>query len=156
MYRRDRPAVEEFRPTEQLYRRYRREELVNGMIVAAALKFPQPGAASGQSVNRSRFSRAKDALWFPDEDTRYDGWGVFQFPVACLPAELVCNDTHRQFTFFPKHVPLTKNYAHSEVWCDTLPRSNSEYVRPTSLVRKELRAIISQNIKVVRKAKMSV
>src|ERR1039458_699652 len=80
MYRRDRPAVDEFRPTEQLYRRYRREELVKGMIVAAALQFPQSGAASGQSVNRSRFSRAKDALWFPEEDTRYEGWGVFQFP----------------------------------------------------------------------------
>ena len=149
MYGRGRPVVDQFDRNEQLFRRFRKEHLINGMVAAAALHFPKTEEQSGQSVNRSRFGRPQDALWHEEDDTRYEGWGVFQFPVSCLPAELICSDTKRCYTFFPKHRPLPKNYAHSEVWCDRLPRSNSHYEKPTSLVRKELRAIISQNVTVV-------
>jgi len=147
MYRRWRAVKDSFGTNEQLYRRFRRTDLVNGELVPSALKFPKKGEATGQSVNRSAFSKPEDALW--DEEKRYDGWGVFQFPVACLPSELTCPDTGRRFTFFPKHVPVRKNYAHSEIWCDRLPRAHAGYVVPTSLVKLELRALISQNIQVV-------
>jgi hypothetical protein len=45
----------------------------------------------------------------------------------------------------PKHVPLKKNYAHSEIWSDELPRGNEGYVAPTKLVWKEVRATIQKN-----------
>ena len=152
MYRNGRPIVDDFLPAERLYRRFKRNELVNGTLVAAALSFPNTGEDTGQSVNRSRFSRPQDVLWKDEEETRYEGCGVVRFSVSCLPEELICSQTKLRYTFFPRHRPLQRNYAHSEIWCDTLPPSNSRYVKPTSLVRKELRAIICQNITVVRRA----
>jgi hypothetical protein len=147
MYRRWRPVVSRFRADELLYRRHRREDIVNGTILPAALPFPKKNENTGQSVNRSAFSKPEDALWGPAK--RLDGMGVFEFPVSCLPGDLSCPATARQFTFWPKHVPLGNNYAHSEIWSDELPRRNAEYVLPTKLVCKELRARIQQNSRVV-------
>src|SRR5579859_814162 len=106
MYRRGRPVVSHFSGDEQLYRRYRRADSQNGVILPSALKFPNQGEF-GQSVNRSSFSRPEDALWTPTE--RLDGWGVFEFPVASLPEDVTCSATRKRFTFFPKHVPIRKN-----------------------------------------------
>jgi hypothetical protein len=138
--------VQDFAGHESLYRRFRRADAQNGIILPSALKFPNKGENSGQSVNRSLFSRPVDALW--TEKERLSGWGVFEFPVAALPNALVCASTARNFTFFPKHVPLQRNYAHSEIWCDELPRKNAEYVHPTSLVKKELRARIQKESRI--------
>ena len=150
MYSNGRPPVDAFVPTERLYRRFNRDHVVDNQIVVAALSFPNTGENSGQSVNRSQFSEPQDVLWQDHIEERYDGWGVFAFPVSCLPAEITCHDTARRYTFFPKHVPLERNYAHSEIWCDTLPRSNASYVKPTASVRKKLRALIWQHIQVIR------
>ena len=147
MYRRWRPVVSGFRADELLYRRHRREDTLNGIILPGALAFPEKDENTGQSVNRSAYSRPEDALWITTK--RLDGMGVFSFPVSCLPEELICPSTARRFTFWPKHVPLRNNYAHSEIWSDDLPRRNAEYVLPTKLVRKELRARIQQNSRVV-------
>jgi len=96
------------------------------------------------------FSRPEDSLW--TEEERLKGLGVFSFPVSILPYESTCPDTGRRFVFFPKHVPLKKNYAHSEVWCDQIPRQNAGYVVPTRLVQKELRAKIQKNSRIVIEA----
>ena len=144
--------VDAFRASELLYRRFRRAQIVKGEVVAASLQFPTTGSNTGQSVNRSEFSKAKDALWYDDTEERYEGWGVFQFPVSCLPSAETCPDTTRVYRFFSKHVPLDKNYAHSEVWCDTIPATNIAYVRPSAKVRKQLRTIISQELKIVHSA----
>jgi hypothetical protein len=134
--------VNDFAPGELLYRRYRASDVKDNILLPSALKFPNRGQNTGQSVNRSRFSRPADALW--TETERLDGLGVFQFPVSCLPNELICSNTGRRFTFFPKHVPVKKNYAHSEIWCDEIPSLNSGYVLPTEVVKKALRANIQK------------
>ncbi len=152
MYRRGRPVVNHFRVNEQLYRRHRRRDIQDGVFVGAVLQFPKNGDNTGQSVNRSAFSRPEDALW--TDNGRLHGWGVFQFPVSCLPEKSVCAATGRQFTFFPKHVPLKNNFAHSEIWCDQLPRKNAEYVLPTRFVRKELRARIQKHSRIVIEAEL--
>src|SRR5581483_5978571 len=120
MYRRWRPIVNTFHAGEWLYRRHRRADIQAGVILPSALKFPNQDENTGQSVNRSSLSMPTDALWTPEG--RLDGWGVYEFPVSCLRATARCPDTGRQFTFFPRHVPLWNNYSHSEVWCEELPR----------------------------------
>jgi hypothetical protein len=152
MYRRGRSAVDLFQPDESLYHRYRRDDVKNGMLLPSALRFPKKDDNTGQSVNRSFFSRPEDTRWTDKQRTA--GAGVYQFPVSCLPAKSRCPDTAREFTFFPKHVPLWNNYAHSEIWCDTLPRRNAGYVLPTELVKKELRALIQKNHRIAIQAEM--
>lgn len=142
MYRWGRATVEDFQNDEQMYRRFSLRDMSNGVILPSALKFPKKGENTGQSANRSRFSMPQDALW--TQTTKLNGWGVYGFPVACLPKESVCSQTRRRFTFFPKHVPLGNNYAHSEVWCNELPRRNSGYTLPTEIVKKEFRATIQK------------
>jgi hypothetical protein len=152
MYRRGRPVVNHFLTDELLYRRYRREHILNGTILPSALQFPKNGENTGQSVNRSRFSRPEDARW--TEREKLDGWGVFQFPISCLPHQVTCRDTERRFSFFAKHVPLKRNYAHSEIWCQDVPPQNAGYVLPTKLVKKELRAMIQKHSQVVIAAQL--
>jgi hypothetical protein len=147
MYRRGRPARDNFVPGEVLYRRHRRTDTKNGVILPSALQFPKKTENTGQSVNRSSFSKPEDVLWTPKG--RQHGFGVFQFPVSCLPASLTCRESGRRFTFFPKHVPLWNNYAHSEVWCDEIPGKNQGYVLPTSVVKKEVRATIQKHSRIV-------
>jgi hypothetical protein len=147
MYRRWRPVVNDFPTHELLYRRYRRSDAVDGTLLPSAIQFPKKGENTGQSVNRSAFSKPEDARWAEAE--RLDAWGVFQIPVSCLPRQATCGDTGRQFTFFPKHVPLNKNYAHSEIWCDEVPSSNAGYALPTGLVKKEFRAMIQKHSRII-------
>lgn len=147
MYRRWRPVVGEFAADELLYRRFRREHTHEGVILPSALQFPKKDENSGQSVNRSKLSKAEDALWTDKE--KLIGLGVFEFPVSCLPREIVCPSTARCFNFWPKHVPLTKNYAHSEIWSGETPRTTSNYVLPTKIVCKELRAVIQKHSRIV-------
>ena len=48
-----------------------------------------------------------------------------------------------------KHVPLVRNYAHSEIWCDHVPEPDGPFVPPTKLVWKEVRAMIQKNSQIV-------
>lgn len=152
MYRRWRPVVSGFQADEFLYRRHRREDAPNGIILPAALAFPKKNENTGQSVNRSGYSKPEDALWGPTK--KLNGMGVFEFPVSCIPGELVCPTTTRRFAFKPKHVPLGNNYAHSEIWSDELPGTSADYALPTKLVCKELRAIIQKNSRIVIQAEL--
>ncbi len=149
MFRRGRAVVPNFKPSEQLYRRFRRQDIVNGELTPAALRFP---AQTGHSVNRSRFSRPEDVLWV--EANKLEGFGIFQIAVAVIPGELVCRETGRRFTFFPKHAPHEDNYAHSEIWCDNIPPQNAGCVVPTKIVKKEFKARISRNLQVIKAAEI--
>jgi len=142
MYGRARPVVNEFATGELLYRRHRREDFQNGYILPSALSFPKEGSDSGPSVNRSLFSRPEHTLW--DNRKKLVGLGVYEFPVSRIPETLRCPNTQREFTFFAKHVPLWNNYAHTELWCDSLPKKNSGFVEPTKEVKKQFRAAIQK------------
>src|SRR5437762_13892153 len=63
LLRRGRPVVPQFSPREKLYRRFQKKDLINGEIAPSALMFPSTGEQTGQSVNRSKFSRPEDVLW---------------------------------------------------------------------------------------------
>lgn len=70
-------------------------------------------------------------------------WGVLSFRTVDIPAFLLPEaPTH---SFFPKHVPLRDNYAHSELWCDRIP-ATGEYQQPSKRVKKLCRAILSQRV----------
>jgi hypothetical protein len=146
MYRRGRSVVEYFQPDEHVYRRYfkRDYDFARGVLLPSALRFPKKDdLTAGSSVNRSSLSRAHDALW--TDKKKLPTAGVYQFPLSCLPIEETCLQTARRFTFFPKHVPLWNNYAHTEIWCDSLPRANAAYVLPTEEVKKVVRAMIQKH-----------
>jgi hypothetical protein len=154
MYRRGRPVDTYFKPNEHAYRRYfkRDYDVASGVLLPSALGFPKKSdLTTGSSVNRSSLSRSQDATW--TDKKRLPDAGVYQFPLSCLPAEARCPNTGRQFTFFPKHVPLWNNYAHTEIWCDSLPRKNAVFVLPTEEVKKELRARIQKNHRIAIQAK---
>lgn len=146
MYRWGRPVIERFQANERLYRRYSKRDYdsTKGVLLPSALRFPKKDElTSGSSVNRGSLSRPADALW--NDKRRLSGMGVYEFPVSCLPIEQICPNTGRRFTFFPKHVPLWNNYAHTEVWCDSIPRKNANYVLPTDEVKKIVRANIQKH-----------
>jgi hypothetical protein len=147
MYRRWRPAIADFASDELLYRRHRRSDVANGVILPSALPSPRPNETSGPSVNRSLFSKPEDTLWTSRE--RLDGLGVFEFPTGCLPQQIVCANSHRTFLFCPKHVPLKNNYAHTEIWCNEPAAGNINYTAPTRLAWKEVRATIQKNSQIV-------
>lgn len=144
--------MDRFGRDEVLFRRFRKNQLVNGELTPAALQFPKTAAEGGHSVNRSRFSEPEDVLWVGQD--RVEGFGIFQFAVSVIPPDVTCPDTHARYAFFPKHVPLEDNYAHSEIWCDHMPRENAGYVIPSNRVKKELRAKISKYSQIIRQAEI--
>jgi hypothetical protein len=98
--------------SEVLYRRISRQHLSSqdGRLTDAALPFPD------QSVNRSKFSTASDAL-IPDPSCRDRGrW--LSMGVAEIPASAVSHSVDArsgQCNILVEHVPLEWNYAHSEI-----------------------------------------
>jgi hypothetical protein len=138
MLRNGRPEDQGFGDGELLYRRYRREDLVDGKIVDASFRFPR------LSVNRSKYSEPEDALF--SEDGSFDGLGVLEVRVDVISIRLL-DDSGAAFVFYPWHVPLDRNYSHSEVWCDR-EQARGEQVVPSSTAKKKIRAKISQHAKV--------
>ena len=111
MYRRKRPEDQNFRPSEDLYMRYKDR----GFSIPTQ---PAPSAAqiirelirpTDQSVIRSKYSQPEDVL-FPG----YFSWGILAFPVSDIPGSLFTG-TGILIQFKLTHVPLWNNYAHSEI-----------------------------------------
>ena len=152
MYRRWRPVISDFRAEERLYRRHRREDIVDGVILPSALPFPKKEENTGQSVNRSAYSRPEDALWSPTK--RLDGMGVFEFPVSCRKQELTCPNTARCFTFRAQACAPRKKLLSFGGLVRRTPWRNTGYVLPTKLARKELRATIQKNSRIVIRAEV--
>jgi hypothetical protein len=132
-----RPEDQAFGPDELLYRRYLQEHWVNGQFTGLGFRFPR------QSVNRQRYSEPEDVL-FLEDGTFDDEWGVLEFAVRDIPPRLP-EQGFPGFVFFPKHVPLEMNFAHSELWCDHEQRTGG-YVEPGTTVKKFLRAKLSQRV----------
>ena len=138
MYRRGRPEVEIFEPSEVLYRRYRCEHWISGQFTGIGFKFPK------QSVNRARFGEPEDVLY--SESCEFDGWGVLEFNASDIPERLEIS-AGPGFLFFMKHVPFEINYGHSEIWADKI-MATGEYVEPSSSLKKLFRTIMSQRMKI--------
>jgi hypothetical protein len=138
MLRNGRAEDQIFDQDELLYRRYFSDHLHNNMIVDASFSFP------GTSVNRAKYSQPEDALFSDDED--FDGWGVLEFAVKSIPAQLEDGQGVR-FVCFPKHVPEQHNYSHTEIWCEREER-RGELANPSSATKKKFRAILSQHVRV--------
>jgi hypothetical protein len=137
MNRNGRPADQEFRPEELLYRRYIQEHFENGKIVDAHFSFPP-------STNRQKFSEPEDVLF--SEDGRFDSCGVLEFETVAIPVE-VEDDQGTIFVFFPRHVPEETNYSHAEVWCERAQQRGNQAL-PSSTAKKKFRAKLSQHVKV--------
>jgi hypothetical protein len=138
LYQRDRMPDPVFTPDELLFRRYLRNQWVDGKFASTGFSLKEPC-----SVNRSKYSEPADVL--VNEEGQYEGMGVLSFAVGNIPATLTQNGN--AFDFFPKHTPETINYAHSEVWA-TLPQDRDNHTEPNSAIRKLFRAKLSQHVSV--------
>ena len=138
-----RPEDQVFSGSELLYRRYLSEHVVDGKIVDACFPFPS------LSVNRSKYSEPQDVLF--SEDGSYDVFGVLEFRVEPILVP-VPDDSGTRFFFFPWHVPLERNYSHSEVWCER-GEARGQKATPSRTARKKIRAIICQHASVRLEAK---
>lgn len=136
MRRNGRAEDQIFGATEKLFRRYTRAHYMNGQFSNTGFAFTSP-----QSVNRHKYSEISDALF--SETNEFANWGVLSFKAEDLPASFPPDEP--RYGFFPKHVPMEDNYAHSEVWCDSLPVTGS-YIKPSSGIRKLFRTVLSQRI----------
>ncbi len=142
MRRNGRQEDQEFQATEKLFRRYSRAHYMNGQFSNTGFAFNSP-----QSVNRQKYSEPTDILF--SETDEFANWGVLSFKVEDLPTSLPLENP--RYTFFPKHVPMEDNFAHSEVWSDAKPPTGA-YVKPSPSVRKLLRTVLSQKIVVEKVA----
>jgi hypothetical protein len=136
MRRKGRGEDQAFDAAEKLFRRYTRAHYTNGQFSNTGFSFSSP-----QSVNREKYSEPADTLF--SESDEFENWGVLSFKAEDLPATFPPNNP--RYSFLPKHVPMEDNYAHSEVWCDTVPATGG-YVKPSSGIRKLFRAVLSQRV----------
>jgi hypothetical protein len=136
MRRKGRSEDQSFDAREKLFRRYARAHYMNGQFSNTGFAFTSP-----HSVNRQKYSEPTDALF--SEADEFAQWGVLSFKVVDLPTLFPPDDP--RYSFFPKHAPLEDNYAHSEVWCDSLPPTG-RYVKPSKGTRKLFRAVLSQRV----------
>lgn len=137
-----RPEDPNFEPAEKLFRRYKSEHYVGGEFSNIGLPFSTP-----PSTNRQKYSLPEDVLF--SETGQFLSWGVLSFMVQDLPSHFSVEQM--SYIFFPKHAPLENNYAHSEVWCDRLPRTGTHVV-PSKQAKKLFRAYLSQRVSVVIEA----
>jgi len=105
----EKPRIHHFRSDERLYYRFHFDHWEDGGVAAEAFRLPD------MSVNRSLLGPPEWTIL--TEDDEYVLWGVTAFRVEDIPVGVEM--PHRGviiFTFRPEHVPLRKNYPHSEIW----------------------------------------
>jgi hypothetical protein len=139
-----------FAANELLYRRYRRDHLVNGQLR------PQDfGPLPGVSVNRQKYSNCPEDVLHPDcANRRLDNtWGILSFTVGSVenggPFKHEGSDT--QYEFYLRHDPGPLCKPHSEIWCRDA-RSKEDVANPSRTVRNLFRLQLSRLINVVRPA----
>jgi hypothetical protein len=137
--REGRPEDPEFQPAEKLFRRFQRRHLAGGEFSGVGLSFKKGDTPDAPSVNREKYSEARDVL-LPEEERTFVGWGVLSWRVQQIPTSLPLN--RPEFTIRPKHKPLDDNYAHSEIHCARL--NTDELCEPNKEVRKLLRTTLGQ------------
>lgn len=136
MRRNGRPEDQAFEASEKLFRRYNRAHYMNGQFSNTGFSFASP-----QSVNRQKYSEPSDVLF--SETDEFANWGVLSFKVEDLPTSFPSENP--RYSFSPRHVPMEDNYAHSEVWCDSVPPRGA-YVKPSKPMKKLFRAVLSQRV----------
>ncbi|MCI0639805.1 MAG: hypothetical protein L0Y58_25400 [Verrucomicrobia subdivision 3 bacterium] len=103
----ERVADNEFENQERLYRRVPPESFDGDEPSVAAVELPD------MSVGRGKYGRPEWLLLHED----HRGWGVIYFVVRDIPPDReIIQAGIIAFTLEPRHVPLAKNYPHSEVW----------------------------------------
>lgn len=138
MLRNGRPEDQVFAPEEILFRRYIKDHWVENLIVPAHFSFPRP------SVNRQKYSEPEDAI--SAADGSLDGYGVLEFEVRGIPAQLA-DGQGTMYRFFASHVPNEENFSHSEIWC-SIGNQNQNQAVPSSSVKKKFRTMLSQHVRV--------
>ena len=136
-----RPVVDEFSPSECLYRRVREHEfrcISDG--TGACLEAP------AFSVNRERFS---EALWVLLPLSSHGGCAVVSFRVEHIPTDdLNSGNSPYVYTCGVDHVPEPDNYSHSEVrWY-----RDGQFVpgkEPSRTARVALRQCIAEQCEII-------
>jgi hypothetical protein len=105
MLREQREVDPEFEPDEQLYRRVPHAYWDDDEVELDAIEFPD------MSVQRGKYGPPESARW---DRGKYVNWGVIGFEVQDIPAEIPFQGMVI-YKMRPVHVPLKKNYPHSEV-----------------------------------------
>jgi len=143
MKRNGRPKDQCFLPFHRLYHRCEDEDLDGDRLLAARIKF------KNTSVNWSKYSKPWDVIFDNPQH------GIVQFLVCQLPKELPkeqpTGGAAKLHSFSPGHVPLDKNYAHSEIWTY---KDNERLVDVKDLpkiVKKEFRSTLSDAAVVLRR-----
>jgi hypothetical protein len=103
------PKIPHFANDELLYYRFHVDHWEEGGVAAEAFRPPD------MSVNRASLGPPKWAIL--TEGDEYVLWGVASFRVEQIPIGQGLEHLGVfTFTFRPEHVPLKKNYPHSEIW----------------------------------------
>ncbi len=145
----DKPIVSEFAEDELLYRRYLKQDFVNGQLLATAFQFPK------QSFNRSQFSKPEDVLHIDCCGGRdHSSWGVLQCLAKKLPSPIdASNDC--SYIFYMKHVPKPTCYAHCELWCNLQGSgSTNDYKEPSKTVKTSFRIALARLLSIRIEAKI--
>jgi hypothetical protein len=103
------PKIHRFDKDELLYYRFHFDHWEDGGVAAEAFRLPD------MSVNRGTLGPPQWTIL--TEDDEYVLWGVASFRVEQIPVGVEMEHLGVIiFTFRPEHVPLRKNYPHSEIW----------------------------------------
>jgi len=110
----DREPDQDFFSDEHLFRRVPRRvwsETIDLRI--EAFKLPDV------SVGRSKYGHAVWVRLEPTTPKFFHNWGVISIQVSLVPAALI-SENGLEFNFKPVHVPLEKDYPHSEIRAYTI------------------------------------
>lgn len=103
----ERQADDNFSDEERLFRRVRPESFDGDEPSIASVELPD------MSVGRGKYGKPE---WLLLDEDRH-GWGVIYFLVRDLPPGIeILQAGIMSFSLEPKHIPLARNYPHSEVW----------------------------------------
>jgi len=139
MLQRSRVADPNFRPSDYLYYRVGKEDVVGDRLLAPRIAY------KNVSVNWSKYSKPWDVIFdFP-------GAGFVRFVVRNLPKELPKDPPPlpkkapplKLHSFKPGHVPEPENYSHSEIWTFK-DGKRDERANLSETVKKEFRMILAQ------------
>ena len=113
------------------------DDFVSDQLAVGSIRFPR------QSVNRGSLSEPEDALF--SEEGAYDGFGVVELKVGDIPARIE-QENGPPYLFSMQHVPLDHNYAHSEIWSDQEPATET-YRVPSKTVKLSFRIELCRKIR---------
>lgn len=147
MLRRGRPVDPSFSLREKLYFRCKCDAVMDGgRIKPKQVPFPD------QSVNRQRYSKARDVL-LPlstgaEHSRKWLFWGVAMIRVRDVPGAAL-DGSQVEHVFRVEHDPLDENYGHSEIRVYKQGVHMREKREIDDLVKKEYRTNLALRARVV-------